>query len=148
VRRLAAALSLAGCAVGAGACQPRPSIYGDAASAELHEIKVEAGDRFEIDHQRVRLADAETPQPAAGAGCRAEAMIGAHVIEVVRSTLTGARHLEVHPARGGHFGLVNVDGLDLGQMLIREGLAVARGPTAMDWCLPRSTGGQQDDEGR
>jgi hypothetical protein len=124
------------------ACEPHPTLYGDAAAAELHEIKVEAGDRFEIDRRPVRLADAVTPQPAPDARCRAEAMIAAHAAEVVRSALTGARHLEVQatPGREG-LGLVNIDGLDLGQTLIHQNLAVARGAAAMDWCSPTRTSG-------
>lgn len=143
VRGVVAALSIAGCAVCIAACERRASIYGDAATpAEMHEIRVEAGDHFEIDRRAVTLVDAETPQPAPGARCRAEAMIAAHAAEVVRSTLTSARHVEVQPDPGrGRFGLVNVDGLDLGQTLIRQGLAVARGSATMDWCVPMATSG-------
>jgi hypothetical protein len=93
-------------------------------------------DRVSIDHRTITLADAETPQPRPHATCRAEDMIAAQAADVVRTTLSSARHIEVRPTGGaGDLGLVNVDGLDLGQTLIRQGLAVSRGPVAMDWCF-------------
>ena len=54
------------------------------------------------------------------------------------------RHLaEREVQRAGERGdlrLVNLDGLDLGQMLITQGLAVDRRPVPMDWCLRAANG--------
>jgi hypothetical protein len=135
MRQPLAPLLAALAALSAGACSSQSTLYQDAAaSAELHEISVYAADRLEIDHRKIILADAETPQPAPRASCRAEEMIAAQAAEVVRSTLTAAHHIEVQPAGDGA-ALVNVDGLDLGQTLIRQNLAVARRRAAMDWCF-------------
>jgi hypothetical protein len=133
-------LLIVGCALWTAACTPHSSIYADRPAAELHQIKVFAGDHLEIDHQEITLADAETPQPQPNAACRAEEISAAHAADVVRSKLTGAQHLEVHPGPGDR-QLVNIDGLDLGQALIREGLAVSRGSVAMKWCFAGGTSG-------
>jgi hypothetical protein len=133
-------LLIAGCALLASACTPHSSLYADRPPAELHQIEVFAGDHLVIDHQDITLADAETPQPHPRAACRAEEISAAHAADVVRSKLTGAQHLEVHPGPG-EGQLVNVDGLDLGQSLIKEGLAVSRGSVAMRWCFQAGANG-------
>lgn len=133
-------LLIAACALLTTACTPHASIYADRPAAELHQIEVFAGDHLEIDHQEITLADAETPQPQPHAACRAEEISAAHAADVVRSKLTGAQHLEVHPGPGDR-QLVNIDGLDLGQALIREGLAVSRGDVAMKWCFEGGASG-------
>jgi hypothetical protein len=121
------------------ACSPKPQLYGErAVSAELHDVTVDAGDRLKIDGRQVLLADAQTPQPAPQAACRAESMIAERAAETVRSHLVSARHLEVYSAGPGSLALVNLDGLDLGQTLISEGLAVSRAQAPMDWCNGRS----------
>lgn len=126
-------------AVFAYACSPQPSLYAEtAASAELHDVAVDAGDHLKIDGRRVVLADAQTPQPAPQAACRAESMIAQRAAATVRSHLASARHLEVYAAGPEPQALVNLDGLDLGQTLINEGLAVPRAQAAMDWCNGRS----------
>ena len=126
-------------AVFAYACSPQPSLYGEStAAAELHDVTVDAGDRLKIDGRQVVLADAQTPQPAPQAGCRAESMIAQRAAETVRSHLASARHLEVYSAGPAPQALVNLDGLDLGQTLINEGLAVSRAQAPMDWCNGRS----------
>jgi endonuclease YncB( thermonuclease family) len=122
--------------LGLAACAGRPSIYVDNQAAETHEVKVLAGDRVVIDGQAVTLADAEAPHPAPRAACQAEAVAARQAAEAVRSALANARHVEVLPAnRAGDLRLVNLDGLDLGQTLIGQGLAVDRGDAPMDWCL-------------
>jgi len=138
MRFLLPLLAMAG-AIFANACSPQPSLYGEAvASAELHDVTVDAGDHLTIDGHQVVLADAQTPQPAPQAACRAESMIAQRAVETVKSHLAGARHLEVYPAGSGALALVNLDGLDLGQTLIGDGLAVSRAQAPMDWCNGRS----------
>jgi hypothetical protein len=133
-RDLARCALLAGMVLVCG-CTPRASLYADDAPVELHNVKVFAGDRLEIDHQAITLANAETPQPAPRAGCRAETVAAAHVSEVVRALLTGARHIEIRaPSTGGDLKRVSVDGADLGQTLIDQDLAVARLQKPMAWC--------------
>ena len=143
MRRDPALLSIVACALLASACAPRPSLFADRTPVgEVHEVKVHSGDRLEIDQQTIVLSDAETPQPAPHAACRAESMIAARVTDVVRTALAGAQHIEVHSAgEPGDLKLVTVDGLDLGLTLIEQGLAVPRQPTKMDWCLNTAASG-------
>jgi hypothetical protein len=136
MRRYLAPLLIAGLALLTAACETRPSLYADNQPAETHDVKVLAGDRLVIDGQPLTLADAETPQLAGQAGCRAEALAGVQTADTVRSMLASAQHVEVRRTnRGGDLRLVNLDGLDLGQALIAQNLAVARQPAAMDWCF-------------
>jgi hypothetical protein len=127
--------------LGLAACAPNASIYADNQPAESHEVKVLAGDHIVIDGQAVTLADAEAPRPAPEAACRAEAIAARQVSDAVRSALASAHHVEVQRAgERGDLRLVNLDGLDLGQMLITQGLAVDRRPVPMDWCLRAANG--------
>lgn len=126
------------------ACAPKASLYADNGAAESHDVRVIAGDRFVIDGRQIILADAETPRPVPQAGCRAEAMAAVRAADAVRSALASARHLEMHvTGEGSGLGLVNVDGLDLGQELIEQGLAVSRQAVTMDWCYRLQPLGEQ-----
>jgi endonuclease YncB( thermonuclease family) len=132
------ALSLGALAL--AACTPHPSIYADARGVEAHDIRVFAADHMMIDGQDLTLADAEAPQPGVKGACAAEGAAGDAAIAATRALLAGARHLEVHGADDGTGRrLVNVDGLDLGQALIAQGVAVTRRDVAMDWCLRAAT---------
>jgi endonuclease YncB( thermonuclease family) len=143
MRQYLASLLIAGLSLLTAACEPRPSLYADNQAAETHDVKVLAGDRLVIDGQPLTLADAETPHPAGQSGCRAEALAGAQAADTVRSLVASARHLEVRATdRGGELRLVNLDGLDLGQALIAQNLAVSRQSAAMDWCFRTRPVGQ------
>jgi len=128
-------ISLALGALSLAACAAPPSIYADNQPAEAHDIRVYTADHLVIDGQELTLADAEAPKPGGKADCEAEGVAGAQAVTAVRSILAGARHIEVQKtddASGRR--LVNVDGLDLGQTLIAQKLAVARRDDGMDWC--------------
>lgn len=127
--------------LGLAACAPNASIYADNQPAESHDVKVLAGDHVVIDGQSVTLADAEAPRPAPDAACRAEAIAARDAAAAVRSALASAHHVEVQRAGGtGDLRLINLDGLDLGQMLITQGLAVDRRAVPMDWCVRAANG--------
>lgn len=130
-------LLASGLAVALAACTPHPSIYADNAPVEAHDIRVFSADHLMIDGQDLTLADAEAPKPRGA--CEAEAAAGAEAAQAARAMLAAARHIDIR-ATDDDSGrrLVNVDGLDLGQSLIGQGLAVTRRPVAMDWCLRAS----------
>jgi len=121
------------------ACTPHPSIYADNQPAETHEVRVISADHLVIDSQDLTLADAVAPKAGDQAACEAERLAGVEAAAKVRSMLLSARHLEVQSTTGeAHRRLVNVDGLDLGQALIGQGVAVAPRAEPMDWCLRAS----------
>ena len=120
------------------ACTPHPSIYADNQPAETHEIRVISADHLVIDGQELTLADAVAPKAGGQAACDAERLAGVEAAAKVRSMLLSARHLEVQTAAGATARLVNVDGLDLGQAMIAQGVAVAPRAEPMDWCLRAS----------
>jgi hypothetical protein len=143
MRKTIAPLAAAALALLAAGCAPR-SIYAENARPEVHELKVLSGDRMVIDGRTLTLANAETPRLGPQARCRAEDMAARQAAEASRTALAGARHLQVLPsAEGEDLRLVNLDGLDLGQSLIAQGLAVTRSPDAMDWCAGGWSAGAQ-----
>lgn len=128
-------IGLLGAALAVSACAPNASIYADNQPAESHEVKVLAGDRLVIDGQSLTLADAQAPRPAPDAACPAEAVAARQALDAARSALAGARHVDVQRTDApGDLRLVNLDGLDLGQTLVSQGLAVDRSEGPMDWC--------------
>jgi hypothetical protein len=128
-------IGLLAATLGAAACVPRASIYAEN-SGELHDVRVLAADRLVIDGQSLTLADAQAPRPAPDAACRAEAVAARQAVEAARSALAAARHVDVRRTEAaGDLRLVNVDGFDLGQTLISQGLAVDRTDAPVDWCL-------------
>lgn len=120
------------------ACTPHPSIYADNQPAETHEVRVISADHLVIDGQDFTLADAVAPKAGDQAACEPERLAGVEAAAKVRSMLLSARHLEVQTAAGAAGRLVNVDGLDLGQAMIAQGVAVAPRAEPMDWCLRAS----------
>lgn len=134
MRATLVSLALGALALSAAGCAPQPSIYADNQPAEAHDIRVYTADHLVIDGQELTLADAEAPKPGGKADCAAEGAAGVQASAAVRSILAGARHIEVHGADERGRKLVNVDGLDLGQSLIAQKLAVARRDEGMDWC--------------
>lgn len=115
------------------ACAPTP-VPGTAGPAHRPASFVRSGDHMVVNGQTVVLADAETPQAAGMAKCRAEARAAERSAERVRVLLADARDIAVQRVAQGDSALVHLDGLDLGLTLISEGLAVRRGAAPMDWC--------------
>ena len=129
-------IALAAASLGVSACVPKASFEADSPPTETHAVQVLAGDRMVIDGQSLTLADAQAPRPAPQAACRAEAAAAGQALAAARAALAAARHVDVRRADApGDLRLVNLDGLDLGQTLIAQGLAVDRRDGPMDWCL-------------
>jgi endonuclease YncB( thermonuclease family) len=102
-------------------------------------IAVLHGDAIVVDGRHVRLVDAVTPQPAPYAHCVAEAMaarqarlrLGALANDVHKVSITPAGGVDAYNRIKAH---VTFDGTDPAGVLISEGLAVAPGAGAVDWC--------------
>jgi hypothetical protein len=114
----------------ASACAP----HEYPAAAVKANVIVLAGDHLIVDGQDIVLADAETPQPQPRAHCRAEIIAAAGSKATAEALARDARYVETEPETPRPFGLVHLDGLDLGLTLTSQGLAVPRRPVAMHWC--------------
>jgi hypothetical protein len=128
------------------ACAQRPSLFADTApSSPTVAIGVLRGDLLSINGQIVRLADTLTPQPSPWARCAAEALAARQTtarlkalaadVSAASVTLTGALDRDKHP-----YAHVRLDGYDPAQVLITDGMAVARSGKPFDWCGPIAAG--------
>lgn len=105
------------------------------------------GDTLSADGERYRLAGIDAPEVGQGARCMDELVAGALAAQRVRDLLAGAAQVVATPQRdpagprrwprdryGRRLARVSVDGVDLGALLVGEGLAVAWDGTRHDWC--------------
>lgn len=104
------------------------------------------GDTFWIDGEKIRIANIDTPETHPPR-CAAEAERGAAATRRLHALLSAgaislhASGLRSHDRYGRRLATVSVNGADVGQVLIREGLARAYGggPRA-GWCSGGRTG--------
>lgn len=89
--------------------------------------------------ERVRLENIDTPETGPRARCAAERNLGNRATQQARSFITNARQLDVR--RTGRIdrydrviAFIEVDGRDLGQMMIAEGLARPWRGRREPWC--------------
>jgi micrococcal nuclease len=92
--------------------------------------------------KRVRLANADTPETGDRARCPEELEVGNRAKEWVRDQVA-KRRVEVRPTGkidkyGRVIAYVTLDGQDLGELLVKNGLGRAyRGERRMTWCPER-----------
>jgi hypothetical protein len=132
-----AAIPLVGCSRGS-------PLFVDVPSARVPQVLVLEPDALVIDGRHVRLSNAAAPHFAPHASCWAEALAAREVRQNVQGLVAGAREVTVTPTGGADeynriLARVTVDGVDLGQSLLDDGLAAAPGATPFDWCGPLST---------
>jgi len=89
--------------------------------------------------ERVRLENIDTPETGPRARCAAERNLGNRATQQARSFITNARQLDVR--RTGRIdrydrviAFIEIDGRDLGQMMIAEGLARPWRGRREPWC--------------
>lgn len=89
--------------------------------------------------ERVRLENIDTPETGPRARCTAERNLGNRATQQARSFITNARQLDVR--RTGRIdrydrviAFIEIDGRDLGQMMIAEGLARPWRGRREPWC--------------
>jgi len=109
----------------------------------LPHIEVLSSDTLVVDGRHIRLANAAAPQPAPHARCAAEALGARQARLRITALSQGVQKVTVAPtgALDDHnrtLATVFLDGVDPGQVLIDEGLAVAPEAKAFDWCAPTS----------
>lgn len=118
--------------------KPTPPGAGD---AERIHWRVIDGDTFEdlVTGDRYRLENIDTPETGSRARCRAERELGDRATARARAFIAGARRLDVR--RTGRIdrydriiAFVRINGRDLGELMIGEGLARPWRGRREPWC--------------
>ncbi|MDB5435086.1 MAG: hypothetical protein JWR47_1343 [Phenylobacterium sp.] len=126
------------------ACSPKPALFADVPAARAPQVMVLEPDALVVDGRHVRLSNAAAPHLVPHASCWAEALAARQARQTVQGLVGGAREVTVTPTGGTDeynrtLARVTVDGGDLGQTLLDDGLAAAPGEAPFDWCSPMST---------
>lgn len=137
---LAACLALGLVALAVSA--PAPEAHGEPSlAAHAASWRVIDGDTFEDlgTGERIRLENIDTPETGSRARCTAERQLGARATEQARSLIGNARQLDVR--RTGRtdryqrtIAFIEIDGRDLGELMIEEGLARPWRGRREPWC--------------
>ncbi len=141
---LASALTLA-LALGVFALSPADQAQGEpsrpAQTQQDYNWRVIDGDTFEDLNtgDRYRLVNIDTPETGGRAACVAERQLGDRATSHARALITGADSLEVR--RTGRIdrynriiAFIEVNGRDLGELLIEDGLARPWRGRREPWC--------------
>lgn len=117
------------------AAAPPPSIAS--------HVRVLDSDVLIIDGQHVRLANAYAPESLLHARCWAESLAADHATEYVKELIDHARSYAFRPngktdESSRLYGLVTIDGADLGDILYAQGLAARPTDPRFNWCQPIS----------
>ena len=130
------------------ACQktPDPPSTLDVPPGLGDRVRVLSADAMVIDGKHLRLANAYAPQGIPDARCWAEAAAAKQATLWVRERMREARDVTIQPTGGfdefhRELAVVQLDGVDLGQLMFESGLA-SRRSTGRDnrfpWCEPIS----------
>lgn len=117
------------------AATPPPSITS--------HVRALDSDVLVIDGKHIRLANAYGPESLLHARCWAESLASDHAAEYVKELIEHARSYEFQPngktdEYNRAYGLVTIDGADLGDILYAQGLAARPTDPRFDWCQPIS----------
>jgi endonuclease YncB( thermonuclease family) len=143
IRIFAAAMALALASALAACGKPEAPLKASAPPSVTAHVRVLDADVLVIDGLHVRLANAYAPESLLHARCWAESVASDHAAEFVKDLVQRARSYEFRPTRdtdeyGRTYGLVTIDGADLGDILYNTGLASRPAKPRFDWCGPIS----------
>jgi len=118
---------------------PAPGLAPSAAAEEARDVYVIDGDTLEAGGRRYRVANIDTPEVGDGARCGAERRLGQRATQRARALINAAARVETHAiGRTDRYGRtvahVSIDGRDLGEALIAEGLARPWRGQREAWC--------------
>lgn len=123
----------------ASAASPRG--LRDRANSAADRIRVIDGDTMEDmrDEITYRLVNIDTPETGSRARCTAERTLGNRATQAARTLVAGARRLEFRATGridryGRTIAFVVIDGHDMGETLIAEGLARPWRGRREPWC--------------
>ncbi len=110
-----------------------------AAADTWRRVHVIDGDTIEAGGRRFRLANIDTPETGDLARCAAERRLGQRAAARARALLGGANRIETQEvgrtdAYGRTIAHVLIDGRDLGDVLVAEGLARPWRGRREPWC--------------
>jgi endonuclease YncB( thermonuclease family) len=131
---LTATVALSGCSRGA-------PLYADVQAPRSPQVTVLEADALVVDGRPVRLSNANAPQLAPQANCWGEGVSARQARDTVQGLVAEAREVAVTPTggmddHGRAFSRVAVNGVDLGETLLKDGLAARPGEAQFDWCGP------------
>ena len=140
-RILAAALALA--AATAACSKPEPPLKASAPPSITSHVLVLDADVLVVDGRHVRLANAYAPESLLHARCWAESLASDRASQYVKDLVQRARAFDFKPTGatddyGRTYGLLTIDGADLGDTLYDAGLASRPSDPRFDWCGPIS----------
>ena len=138
---LAAAIALASALAACGKAEP--PLKASAPPSITASVRVLDADVLVIDGKHVRLANAYAPESMLHARCWAESLASDHAAAFVKDLVQRARSYGFRPSGeiddyGRVYGLVSIDGADLGDILYNTGLASRPSTPRFDWCGPIS----------
>jgi hypothetical protein len=140
IRILAAALTLAALA----AChKDEPPLEAGAPASITAHVRVLDADVLVIDGRHVRLANAYAPESLLHARCWAESLASDRAAGYVKTLVERGRTYAFRLTGdtddyGRAYGLMTIDGADLGDTLYGAGLASRPSTPRFDWCGPIS----------
>ena len=113
------------------------------AIADTTNIRVIDGDTLEDMRADItyRVENIDTPETGSRARCTAERDLGNQARRAVRALVAGAERFDIHPTGridryGRTIALVAINGRDLGETLIADGLARPWRGRREPWCDP------------
>lgn len=138
---LAAALTLAAALAACGRADP--PLRASAPESITDHVRVLDADVLVIDGKHVRLANAYAPEALLHARCWAESLASDRAAGYVKELVQRARTYAFRPTGdtdgyGRTYGLMSIDGADLGDTLYGAGLASRPSTPRFDWCGPIS----------
>ena len=104
----------------------------------LSGVRVIDGDTLDVRGERIRILNIDAPERGDRARCQAERVLAERASRALRSRVQAARRIELERDGLDRYGrtlaVVRLDGADVGEDLISEGLAVRWGNGRPDWC--------------
>jgi hypothetical protein len=139
----AAALALALATVLAACGKTEPPLKASAPASIADHVRVLDADVLVIDGKHVRLANAYAPEALIHARCWAESLASDRASAFAKDMVERARSFDFRPTGGVDdygraYGLMSIDGADLGDTLYGAGLASRPSTPRFDWCGPIS----------
>ncbi len=101
------------------------------------DIRITDGDTFRVLEERIRIANIDTPEMPGRARCAAEAQLAVQAKARLGQLLSGG---DIRLARRGEdrygrtLARVSVNGVDVGEQLVREGAAQRWAGRKAQWC--------------